>query len=68
MFFLRLLHVVFNADSICNDLAYGTVGLSLGTPIKNTSLSGDLRTLSKLILVAVMIRGKFFLFNLSKSF
>ncbi|SCZ90322.1 BZ3500_MvSof-1268-A1-R1_Chr1-3g01916 [Microbotryum saponariae] len=38
--------------------AYGTVGLSLGTSRKNTSLSGILRTLSKLVLCAVMFRGR----------
>lgn len=54
--------------------AYGTVGLSLGTPTvrlallpatrsdtlaqKNTSLAGALRPLSRLVLIAVMIRGR----------
>lgn len=38
--------------------AYGTVGLSLGSPNANYSLCGDFRTLSKLILCAVMIRGR----------
>ncbi|KAI0931017.1 hypothetical protein AcW1_007116 [Taiwanofungus camphoratus] len=38
--------------------AYGTVGLSLGVPTANYSLSGKLHTLSKLILIAVMIRGR----------
>ncbi|KAM0793243.1 hypothetical protein ACM66B_000706 [Microbotryomycetes sp. NB124-2] len=38
--------------------AYGTVGLSLGTPRQNTSLAGVLRTLSKLVLCAIMIRGR----------
>ncbi|KEI37607.1 uncharacterized protein L969DRAFT_96134 [Mixia osmundae IAM 14324] len=37
--------------------AYGTVGLSLGAP-GGTSLSGTFRTLSKLIIIAVMIRGR----------
>jgi len=37
--------------------SYGTVGLSLGDP-SGTSLAGGLRTLSKLVLCAVMIRGR----------
>ena len=35
--------------------AYGTVGLSLGLPFANYSLSGNLSTLSKLVVIAVMI-------------
>ncbi|SNX84022.1 related to potassium transporter TRK-1 [Melanopsichium pennsylvanicum] len=38
--------------------AYGTVGLSLGTPYDNFSLSGRFHTLSKLVVCAVMIRGR----------
>ena len=38
--------------------AYGTVGLSLGVPLDNYSFSGVWHTLSKLIIVAVMIRGR----------
>ncbi|GAA5828114.1 hypothetical protein JCM11251_002595 [Rhodosporidiobolus azoricus] len=38
--------------------AYGTVGLSLGNNRNNTSLSGVLSTLSKLIVIAVMVRGR----------
>lgn len=38
--------------------AYGTVGLSLGVPYANYSFSGALHTLSKLIMCAVMIRGR----------
>ena len=38
--------------------AYGTVGLSLGVPFDNYSFSGIWHTLSKLILIAVMIRGR----------
>lgn len=38
--------------------AYGTVGLSLGFPGTNTSFSGQFRTLSKLIMVAMQIRGR----------
>jgi Trk-type K+ transport system membrane component len=38
--------------------AYGTVGLSLGVPDKNTSLSGDFASLSKVVLMAAMLRGR----------
>ncbi|KEF63467.1 uncharacterized protein A1O9_01445 [Exophiala aquamarina CBS 119918] len=38
--------------------AYGTVGLSLGYPTVNTSFSGQFRTLSKLIVIAMQIRGR----------
>ncbi|GLB38209.1 putative cation transport protein [Lyophyllum shimeji] len=38
--------------------AYGTIGLSLGTPNNNFSFSGELKTLSKLVLCVVMIRGR----------
>lgn len=38
--------------------AYGTVGLSLGFPNTNTSFSGQFRTLSKLIIIAMQIRGR----------
>ncbi|KAI0359598.1 TrkH-domain-containing protein [Trametes cingulata] len=38
--------------------AYGTVGLSLGVPYANYSFSGALRPLSKLIICAVMLRGR----------
>ncbi|KAH9060174.1 TrkH-domain-containing protein [Lactarius vividus] len=38
--------------------AYGTVGLSLGIPSKNFSLSGAMSRLSKLIICAVMLRGR----------
>ncbi|KAF2176036.1 potassium transport protein TRK1/TRK2 [Zopfia rhizophila CBS 207.26] len=38
--------------------AYGTVGLSLGYPGINTSFSGEFRTLSKLIIIAMQIRGR----------
>jgi Trk-type K+ transport system membrane component len=38
--------------------AYGTVGLSLGYPGVNTSFSGQLKTLSKLIVIAMQIRGR----------
>jgi len=38
--------------------AYGTVGLSLGLPYANYCFSGALHTLSKIIMCAVMIRGR----------
>ncbi|VDC02697.1 unnamed protein product [Peniophora sp. CBMAI 1063] len=38
--------------------AYGTVGLSLGLPTANYSLSGKLSTLSKLVVICVMLRGR----------
>ncbi|KAF2841299.1 potassium transport protein TRK1/TRK2 [Patellaria atrata CBS 101060] len=38
--------------------AYGTVGLSLGYPGFNTSFSGQFKTLSKLIIIAMQIRGR----------
>jgi len=38
--------------------AYGTVGLSLGYPTINASFSAEFKTLSKLVIVAMMIRGR----------
>lgn len=38
--------------------AYGTVGLSLGYPGTDTSFSAQLKTLSKLIIIAMQIRGR----------
>ena len=38
--------------------AYGNVGLSLGYPTVLTSLSGKFRLLSKLVICAMMIRGR----------
>jgi Trk-type K+ transport system membrane component len=38
--------------------AYGTVGLSLGYPGINASFSAEFRKLSKLIIVAMMLRGR----------
>ena len=38
--------------------AYGTVGLSLGFPNTNASFSGEFRALSKLIIIAMQIRGR----------
>lgn len=38
--------------------AYGTVGLSLGYPGFDTSFSGQLKPLSKLIIIAMQLRGR----------
>lgn len=38
--------------------AYGTVGLSLGYPTANSSFSGQFRPLSKLVIIAMQIRGR----------
>jgi hypothetical protein len=38
--------------------AYGTVGLSLGYPGTNTSLSTQFKVTSKLIIIAMMLRGR----------
>jgi Trk-type K+ transport system membrane component len=38
--------------------AYGTVGISVGLPDKAYSFCGDWHALSKLILCAVMLRGR----------
>ncbi|TKA80593.1 hypothetical protein B0A55_02897 [Friedmanniomyces simplex] len=38
--------------------AYGTVGLSLGYPTTNASFSAEFHVLSKLVIVAMMIRGR----------
>lgn len=38
--------------------AYGTVGLSLGYPNINQSLSYEFSTVSKLVIIAMMIRGR----------
>ncbi|KAJ4293347.1 low affinity potassium transporter [Kalmusia sp. IMI 367209] len=38
--------------------AYGTVGLSLGYPDTNTSFSGQFKPLSKLVIIAMQIRGR----------
>ncbi|KAF8806550.1 TrkH-domain-containing protein [Phlegmacium glaucopus] len=50
----------FNIFSIIFELvsAYGTVGLSLGIPDQNYSLSGEFAPLTKLIFCLVMIRGR----------
>ncbi|KIX09347.1 uncharacterized protein Z518_00426 [Rhinocladiella mackenziei CBS 650.93] len=38
--------------------AYGTVGLSLGYPTSNASFSAQFHTLSKLVIIAMQIRGR----------
>ena len=38
--------------------AYGTVGLSTGVPYDDYSLSGQFHTLSKVVMLAVMLRGR----------
>lgn len=38
--------------------AYGTVGLSLGFPTNNRSLSAEFHTLSKLVIIAMQLRGR----------
>lgn len=38
--------------------AYGTVGLSLGYPTANTSFSGQFSVVSKLVIIAMQIRGR----------
>ncbi|KAL6450054.1 TRK2 Low-affinity potassium transport protein [Candida maltosa Xu316] len=38
--------------------AYGTVGMSLGYPDVDTSLSGKFNVISKLVIIAMMIRGR----------
>ncbi|KAI0282873.1 cation transport protein-domain-containing protein [Russula aff. rugulosa BPL654] len=50
----------FNIFNILFELvsAYGGVGLSLGVPYDNYSLSGAFRPLSKLIMCFVMLRGR----------
>ncbi|TID22901.1 Efflux pump [Venturia nashicola] len=52
--------VAFNIFSLLFEIvsAYGTVGLSLGYPGINASFSAEFRTLSKLIIIAMMVRGR----------
>jgi potassium uptake Trk family protein len=38
--------------------AYGTVGLSLGYPTINASFSTEFSTISKLVIIAMMVRGR----------
>ncbi|GMM32033.1 Trk2 protein [Martiniozyma asiatica (nom. inval.)] len=50
----------FNIFDVMFELtsAYGTVGLSMGYPNTNTSFSAQFSTLSKLVTIATMIRGR----------
>lgn len=50
----------FNVFSILFEIvsAYGTVGLSLGFPDTNQSFSRQFTTLSKLVIIALLIRGR----------
>jgi potassium uptake Trk family protein len=50
----------FNVFSVMFEVvsAYGTVGLSLGYPNTTPSFSGQFTTLSKVIIIAMMIRGR----------
>ncbi|TFK56779.1 TrkH-domain-containing protein [Heliocybe sulcata] len=50
----------FNQFTIIFEIvsAYATVGLSLGIPTQNYSLSGAFQPLSKIIMCAVMLRGR----------
>ena len=50
----------FNIFAILFEIvsAYGTVGLSLGYPDTNQSFSRQFTTLSKLVIIAMLIRGK----------
>lgn len=50
---ISIFSILFETSS-----AYGVVGLSLGSGVQNTSLVGDLRSLSKLILALVIFRGR----------
>lgn len=52
--------VAFNIFNVLFEIisAYGTVGLSLGYPGINASFSAEFRSLSKLIIVAMMLRGR----------
>jgi Trk-type K+ transport system membrane component len=52
--------IAFNLFSILFEIvsAYGTVGLSLGYPGINASFSTEFRTLSKLIIISMMLRGR----------
>lgn len=38
--------------------AYGTVGLSLGYPTINASFSGEFKIISKLVIIAMQVRGR----------
>ncbi|KAJ5104366.1 hypothetical protein NUU61_001713 [Penicillium alfredii] len=49
----QLFNVLFEVVS-----AYGTVGLSFGYPGVNTSFSGQFNVISKLVIIAMQIRGR----------
>ncbi|CAD6578645.1 MAG: hypothetical protein TREMPRED_002239 [Tremellales sp. Tagirdzhanova-0007] len=48
-----IFRIIFDCTS-----AYSTIGLSLGTPNNNYSFSGEFGTVSKLIVILVMLRGR----------
>lgn len=52
--------ISFNLFAVLFEIvsAYGTVGLSLGYPTINASFSAEFHTLSKLIIIAMQIRGR----------
>lgn len=52
-FYTGLFGILFEVVS-----AYGTVGLSLGVPYNNYSFCGAWQSLSKLVLMSVMLRGR----------
>lgn len=57
---LRRPDINFNLFTVLFEIvsAYGTVGLSLGYPNSNPSFSAQFRTLSKLVIIAMEIRGR----------
>ncbi|KAG7663751.1 TRK1 [[Candida] subhashii] len=57
---LRLQDYRFSVFAVLFEIisAYGTVGMSLGYPTINASLSGEFNVLSKLVIIAMMIRGR----------
>ena len=50
----------FNLFSVLFEIvsAYGTVGLSLGFPSTNASFSAQFKTISKLVIIAMQVRGR----------
>ncbi|KAI5303163.1 hypothetical protein KEM56_007847 [Ascosphaera pollenicola] len=57
---IRTPDINFNLFTILFEIvsSYGTVGLSLGYPNTNPSFSAQFRTLSKLVIIAMEIRGR----------
>lgn len=51
--YFQVFSIIFEVTS-----AYGTVGLSIGATQKSSSLAGVCTTLSKLVIIAVMLRGR----------